>query len=116
MRSPAQRLPAADPSRGDEVTVSTATRMARIVSVSGAQAVAVVDQGARESGEGRIEMGALMKIATPRTTVMGLISAVTTPMPEDRVAQTTDIELVELNLAGEIVTDETGKRSFRRGV
>jgi DNA helicase HerA-like ATPase len=103
-------------SRGDEIAVSAATRMARIVSVQGAQAVAVVDQGARDSGEGRIEIGALMKIVTPRTSVMGLISAVTTPMPEDKVAQTTDIELVELNLAGEIITDETGKRSFRRGV
>jgi DNA helicase HerA-like ATPase len=111
-----QALAAAPPPRSDEVAVAAPTRMARVVSVSGAQAVAVVDQGARESGEGRIEMGALMKIATPRSTVMGLISAVTTPMPEDRVAQTTDIELVELNLAGEIVTDETGKRSFRRGV
>ena len=90
--------------------------MARIVSVSGAQAVAVVDKGARDSGEGRIEIGALMKIVTPRTTVMGLISAVTTPMPEDKATQTTDIELVELNLAGEIMTDEIRQAQFRRGV
>src|ERR1700761_3202881 len=107
---------AAQKSFGDEVAVRAQTRMARIVSVSGAQAVAVVDQGARESGDGRIEIGALMKVVTPRTTVMGLISAVTTPMPEDKATQTTDIELVELNLAGEITTDDMGKRTFRRGV
>ena len=47
---------------------------------------------------------------------MGLISAVTTPMPEDPVAHTTDIELVELNLAGEIVLDDNRRRVFRRGV
>jgi DNA helicase HerA-like ATPase len=109
-------LDASGLSRGDAIAMKAPARMARVVSVSGAQAVAVVDQGARDSGEGRIEIGALMKITTPRSTVMGLISAVTTPMPEDQIVQTTDIELVELNLAGEIVTDATGKRAFRRGV
>jgi len=104
---------AAPPPRPD---IHAPLRMARIVSVSGAQAVAVIDQSARDNEEGRIEIGALMKIATPRSTVVGLISAVTTPMPEDRETQTTDIELVELNFAGEIVTDDNGRRVFRRGV
>jgi DNA helicase HerA-like ATPase len=116
MGNAAQRTPLAEPPRSDQIAADAPRRMARIVSVSGAQAVAVVDQGARDSGEGRIEIGALMKVATPRSMVMGLISAVTTPMPEDKAMQTTDIELVELNLAGEITTDETGKRNFRRGV
>ncbi|HEY5338827.1 MAG TPA: DUF87 domain-containing protein [Rhizomicrobium sp.] len=102
--------------RTDQIAINLPTRMARIVSVSGAQAVAVIDQGARDSADGRVEIGALMKIVTPRSSVMGLISAVTTPMPEDRETHTTDIELVELNLGGEIVVDESGKRTFRRGV
>lgn len=103
-------------SKPGERLVAAPARLARIVSVSGAQAVAIMDLGARERGDGRIEIGALMKIATPRSMVMGLVSAVTTPMPEDRETRTTDVELVELNLAGEIVTNETGKSAFRRGV
>ena len=50
----------------NEVAVSTAQRVARIVAVSGSQAVAVIDSHARDSAEGRIEIGALMKIETPR--------------------------------------------------
>jgi DNA helicase HerA-like ATPase len=99
-----------------ETALASSTRIARIVAVSGSQAVAIIDAQARERNEGRIEIGALMKIETPRSMVMGLISAVTTPMPEDRETQTTDIELVELNLAGEIVIDDGGLRAFRRGV
>ena len=116
MSGVAFKAPGSEKRHVDEAAVSVPSRVARIVSVSGSQAVAVVDLGARESGEGRIEIGALMKIGTPRSTVMGLISAVTTPMPEDPVAHTTDIELVELNLAGEIVLDDNGRRVFRRGV
>jgi DNA helicase HerA-like ATPase len=104
------------PRRNGEIALATATRIARVVAVAGSQAVAIIDSQARERSEGRIEIGALMKIETPRSMVMGLVSAVTTPMPEDRETQTTDIELVELNLAGEISTDEAGVRAFRRGV
>ena len=112
---PAYAPPPAGKQSG-EIALAGSTRIARIVAVSGSQAVAIIDTQARERNEGRIEIGALMKIETPRSMVMGLISAVTTPMPEDRETQTTDIELVELNLAGEIINDEMGLRAFRRGV
>ena len=92
-------------------------RVAHIVSVSGAQAVAVLERSAAmASANIRVEIGATMTIPTPRVTVVGLVSAVSVPMP-DAAAGHDDISLIELNLAGEIATDpNTSRLAFRRGV
>lgn len=81
-----------------------APRVAHIVSVSGAQAVAVADHlpAVRETAD--VEIGATMTIPTPHATVVGIVSAVSVPMPEAATG-TEDINLIELNLAGEIATD-----------
>ena len=89
--------------------------VACIVSVSGAQAVALLDHNAYGIGsKERIEIGALMKIVTHRSSVVGIVSAVSSPYPENE-ANLSKIGLVELNLAGEI-NDKSGKRAFHRGV
>jgi DNA helicase HerA-like ATPase len=89
------------------------------VSVSGAQAVAVMERpanGIGKPGDYRIEIGAMMMIPTTRSTVLGLVSAVSVPMP-DVAAGKEEIHLVELNLAGELVNDpRTHQPMFRRGV
>jgi DNA helicase HerA-like ATPase len=95
-----------------------AQRMARIVSVSGAQAVAVLEPGATVGGpsEARVEIGATMTIPTPHSIVLGLVSAMSKPLA-DTAAGHDDINLIELNLAGEIVMDRvTSRPIFRRGV
>jgi DNA helicase HerA-like ATPase len=101
------RSPASDPS------------VARIVSVSGSQAVAVLERPTSFKGKSdgtRIEMGALMKIRTPYSVVVGVVSAISCPLPEN-ASDTQDLELMELNLAGEIAANErTGKLAFQRGV
>jgi DNA helicase HerA-like ATPase len=107
-------------SRGDRPLVKSArAHIARIVSVTGAQAVAIVDSEVSEAhrrGEERIEIGALMKIASQRTIVMGVVSAVSIPVPDAEDGKQ-PIGLVELNLAGEISVDKlTLKPMFRRGV
>jgi hypothetical protein len=82
----------------------------RIVSVDGAQAVAVVDQ---TQGSPRVEIGVTVVVPTPQATVIGIVSAVSMPIPEvaaDRIS----VNLVELNLAGEIASEP--KLAFRRGV
>lgn len=121
MSSPAYSPPApSSPSRGDRpVATSARAHVARVVSVSGSQAIAIVDSDVSEAhrrGEERIEIGSLLKIASQRTLVLGVVSAVSIPVP-DAEAGKEPIGLVELNLAGEISTDKyTGRPSFRRGV
>jgi uncharacterized protein len=96
---------------------AAAPRVAHIVSVSGAQAVAIVERtqgGARKPV--RVEIGATMTIPTPHANVVGIVSAVSVPMP-DSVKDVDEISLIELNLAGEIVRDTASSRlAFRRGV
>ena len=93
-----------------------AQRVGHIVSVSGAQAVAVADKLVFGMGGQRVEIGAAVTIQTPHATVLGIISAVSVPTP-DAAAGTEDVHLLELNLAGEIVADpRTARPSFHRGV
>lgn len=94
-------------------------RIAHIVSVSGSQAVAVLERpigDVNSERDPRIQIGALVKITTPSTSVVGLISAVSSPTPT-MDAGSPEIGLIELNLAGELVVDpETNRLAFRRGV
>jgi hypothetical protein len=95
------------------------TRIGRIISVSGSQAIAVQersDKGAECHNGSRIEIGSLVKILTPETIIVGMVSAVTSPMADEDTDQS-GMRLIELNLAGEIVAGEAGgKPYFRRGV
>jgi hypothetical protein len=94
-------------------------RVGHIVSVSGPRAVAVLEraaQGALAAEPPRVQIGALLKIITPSSAVIGLVTAVTTPMPGGE-EQADQIGLVELNLAGEIVVAGADRRlTFKRGV
>ena len=56
-------------------------RLAHIVSVSGGHAVAVIERQEAIADEARVQIGALVKIVTPTSTVMGVISAISAPMP-----------------------------------
>ncbi len=91
------------------------TRFGHVVSVSGSQAVAVLDLSQNPEDAKRIEIGALVKIPTPVSYVVGIVSAMSSPMPTSN--EDNEIRLVELSLAGEIFTDAaSGKTHFRRGV
>jgi len=105
--------------KGPEAMAERPVSIGRIVSVSGAQAIAVLDRSVNRTAQKRdprIQIGALVKIATPTTSVLGIVSAVSSPTPSlDNEAH--EIGLVELNLAGELVLDPTTRRLvFRRGV
>jgi DNA helicase HerA-like ATPase len=117
MSSPAHSY---DAQRSDRpVARSARAHIARVVSVSGAQAIAIVDSETREAhlrAEERIEIGSLLKIASQRTLVMGVVSAVSIPVPDAEQGKE-PMGLIELNLAGEIQVDRiTQKPVFRRGV
>jgi hypothetical protein len=94
-------------------------RIGRVVSVTGARAIAVLERtlpkNARADGP-RVQIGSLLKIATPASAVLGLVTAVSTPTPFSNEQQD-EIELVELNLVGEVVIAGADRRlTFRRGV
>jgi DNA helicase HerA-like ATPase len=89
-----------------------------IVSVAGAQAIAVLErsQGEENTGDPRVQIGAVVQIHTPGIAVMGLITAVTAPMPTAG-GKKEGIALAELNLVGETFLHPESKRlTFRRGV
>jgi hypothetical protein len=93
-------------------------RIGHVVSVSGSNAVAVLerapDAGDRDK-DPRVQVGGVVRIEVPGAAVVGLISAISAPMPE-LAGKSYDIGLIEINLTGEIDTDEEGQLSFRRGV
>jgi len=99
-----------------EAPPASAKRFGHIVSVAGSQAVAVLEQtGQSIETRRRVEIGALVKINTTISSVVGIVSAVSSPMPES--SSDKEIGLVELLLVGEIVEDKAGgKVRFRRGV
>src|SRR5882672_6586928 len=94
-------------------------RFGHIVSVSGSQAVAALEMFHQFPGAEaikRIEIGALVKVPTPASSVVGIVSAMSSPMPVGP-GDEKEVRLVELSLAGEILTDErSGMLRFRRGV
>lgn len=92
-------------------------RVAHIVSVAGATAVAVLEKVEIGGSEReRIDIGALVKIPTPSSSVIGLVSAVNSPLP-GRPGSDEEIGLIEINLAGEVIVNpRDGRLKFRRGV
>ena len=93
-----------EPDRG-VAPEAAAVRLGRVGSVSGAQAIAVLDHSQSPVAAGpRVEIGATLVVPTPNTTVVGVVSAVSVPIP-DLVTDQSNVSLIELNLAGEIAVD-----------
>jgi hypothetical protein len=91
-------------------------RLAHIVSVSGSHAVALLErQDVVKGADSRVQIGALVKIMTPASGVMGIISAISSPMPAVEGEPQTQ-GLIEINLMGEVVLDANKRLTFRRGV
>ena len=92
--------------------------LGRIVSVSGAQAIAMLTNGppgAMASPE-RPEMGALVKIDAAQNIVLGLVSALSIPAP-GTVQGEPEIRILELELVGELPRLEDNRLGpFRRGL
>ncbi len=91
-------------------------QVAHIVSVAGSHAVAVLEQTSDVARDDkRVQIGALIKIVTPNSAVMGIVSAVSAPMPT--ADGESSLGLIELNLAGEVLPDPASQRlTFFRGV
>jgi len=96
---------------------SDRVRIGHVVSVSGSHAVAVLersDDALARAKDPRVQVGAVVRIQVPGAAVVGLISAISAPMPE-MGGKTYDIGLIEINLTGQITVEGDGP-VFRRGV
>src|SRR5262245_45078024 len=98
------------------------TSLGRIVSVTGAKAIVLLDGGkaavgGRPSpGAHRPEIGTLFAIDTTNTTVLAIVSALSVPVPAQRDGES-ELWIAELGLVGELWKASSGRpASFNRGV
>jgi hypothetical protein len=88
-----------------------------VVSVSGPRAIAVMEPPTKAAPQHlpRVQIGALLKISTPTSAVVGLVTGISTPMPSPDEPRE-EVALVELNLVGEITATDPEQPKFRLGV
>ena len=105
--------------RESPVSDEQGLRLGRVVSVSGSQVVILLenhDNGRAAEEASALQMGALVKMRTPGSTVFGLVSGLSIPIP-GQDAQDNEMKIVELELLGEAANDANGGQgSFQRGV
>lgn len=105
--------------RQSPVTDEQGLRLGRVVSVSGSQVVILLgnhDNGKAADEASALQMGALVRMRTPGSTVFGLVSGLSIPIP-GQDAQDNEMKIVELELLGEAANDASGGQgSFQRGV
>lgn len=92
--------------------------LGRIVSVSGSQAVVLLYSAELSQTEcvAPAEMGTLVKVETPGSMVLGLISALSVPAPSSDPTEP-EMRVIELEFVGELPRDSQGTpQAFRRGI
>jgi DNA helicase HerA-like ATPase len=91
------------------------TRIGRVIAVSAAQVIVLMETGAAGAVPAEaIEMGALVKLETRRSTVFGMVSALRVPLPS-LSAPDDDLKIAEVELLGEMLSG-SGQDGFQRGV
>lgn len=96
----------------------TEERMGRIVAVTGAHAIILLDVPDNVFDENRkgAEIGSLMKVETPTSITLALISALSSPTPTHS-SHEHELRIVEVEFIGELPKDDHGNpKAFRRGV
>ena len=106
-------------SNGGPLAAREETRIGRVVSVSGSQVIVMLENQALESLRGlgeEIQIGGLVKMHTPASTVFGMISGLSIPIPSEE-ASDSEMKIVEMELVGEAIErEDVGKPVFQRGV
>ena len=95
-----------------------AERMGRIVAVTGAHAIILLDavDGFFDENHRGAEIGTLMKVEGATTITLALISALSSPMPTHSSTEK-ELRIVEVEFIGELPKGKDGlPLSFRRGV
>jgi len=96
---------------------SSINRIGRIVAVTGAHAVILIDGGNDADARGRTpEIGTLLRVDTPRTISLCIVSALSSPMPS-HMPDEPETRIIEVEFLGELPKDDRGEAlPFRRGV
>lgn len=114
-----RQQPAALSPTGVAIRPEAVERVGRIVAVTGAHAIILIDAEAHRSGENQDkspEIGTLLKVDTVKSISLAMISALSSPMPSHN-ADEREIRIVEVEFIGELPKDDQGKpKSFRRGI
>ena len=94
-------------------------RVGRVVNVSGSQVVTLMDVPdaiEEEDGTLSLQMGELVKIPTPYSSVYGMVSALSVPIPSQE-NPSSEMKIVEIELVGEAIRlQDNSYGPFQRGV
>ena len=100
---------------GLDLQIAGAVRMARVIAVSPAEVVALLERQP-DGSVVPIEMGALVKLVTRASIVFGMVNALRVPLPS-LVSSDEDLKIIEIEMLGEMLRNEDGSYdAFRRGV
>jgi hypothetical protein len=104
---------------GPAAATSPLERIGRIVAVTGAHAIILLDatDAFQTTGAERgPEIGTLLKCDTAPSITLAMVSALSSPMPTHN-ASDQELRIVEVEFIGELPKDEHGRtQSFRRGI
>ena len=94
-------------------------RIGRVVSVSGSQVIVMLESQALQDPQGPgadIQIGGLVRMRTPASTVFGMVSGLSIPIPSEDTNES-EMRIVQMELVGELIERaDVGKAVFQRGV
>ena len=91
-------------------------KLGRVVSISGSQVVLLLDDAPSLDTALPLQIGALVRMRTGLSTVYGLVSAMSVPIPASQPGER-EMRIVEMELVGEAPDGEDGAPlPFRRGI
>lgn len=104
----------------DGMQLAADIKLGRVVTVSGSQVIVLLDADAGKNGTTPppLQIGALVKMYAPASTVFGIVAGLNIPMPAQSPSDA-ELKLVELDLIGEAANRDGGgnqHRRFQRGV
>jgi len=98
-----------------------AVRVGRVVAVSGSQVITLLETAADATADAtadapKMQIGTLIKMKTPVSTVFGMVSGLSIPIPKQDAGDA-ELNIIEMELVGETMF-EAGEdaRPFQRGV
>ena len=107
---------AGEPMDGSSPPTLEGARIGRVIAVSAAQLIVLLETEEATAPIDAIEMGALVKVRTRASTVFGMISALRVPLPS-LSAPDEDLKIAEIELLGEMLRNPAGTYAdFQRGV
>ena len=102
------------------VRTEAVERVGRIVAVTGAHAVILIDAAEKSvmgmPDQKSPEIGTLLKVDTPKSISLAMISALSSPMPSHSTEEK-ELRIIEVEFIGELPKDQRGMpQGFRRGI